>query len=144
MHQNSGHFRSLRMSSYLRSSTTLFCFDGRTDEAFNSREKDRAVRGVSNASHSTRKKDRAVRCVSNTSHSTILKKILKSSLPKTMEKECRLKHQIQNSVPDRIDHTNVAFQSDLETFVGVDPIRCTLLTLSFLHFLSHVLLRRDS
>jgi hypothetical protein len=28
-------------------STTLFCFDGRTDEAFNSREKDRAVRGVS-------------------------------------------------------------------------------------------------
>jgi hypothetical protein len=136
MHQNSGHFRSLRMSSYLRSSTTLFCFDGRTDEAFNSREKDRAVRGVSNASHSTRKKDRAVRCVSNTSHSTILKNILKSSLPKTMEKECRLKHQIQNSVPK--------IQSDLETFVGVDPIRCTLLTLSFLHFLSHVLLRRDS
>jgi hypothetical protein len=57
------------------SSTTLFCFDGRTDEAFNSREKDRAVRGIWNISNSTREKDRAVRGISNTSNNTILKTI---------------------------------------------------------------------
>jgi hypothetical protein len=50
--------------------------------------------------------------------------------------ELRLKCQIQNSVPAVIDHANVAFQSALEMFVGVDDSRHALSTFSFLHFLS--------
>jgi hypothetical protein len=48
-----------------------------------------------------------------------------------MVEEFRLKHQIQNSVPAVIDHANMAFQSSLEMFIGVDPRRYTLSTFSF-------------
>jgi hypothetical protein len=58
-------------------------------------------------------------------------KTLKSSLLKTTEEEFRLKHQIQNSVPAAIDHANMAFQSSLQMFVGVDHSRHALLTFSF-------------
>jgi hypothetical protein len=37
----------------------------------------------------------------------------------------------------------MAFQSILEMFIGVDPIRYTLSTFSFWHFPSYILLTRD-
>jgi hypothetical protein len=48
-----------------------------------------------------------------------------------MEEEFRLKHQIQNHAPAVIDHANMAFQSALEMFIGVDHSRHTLSTFSF-------------
>jgi hypothetical protein len=64
-------------------------------------------------------------------------------LMKTTEEESRFKHQIQNQVPATIDHTNIAFQSGLEMFVGVDPCWCHFVTFPFTCFPNLILPRRD-
>jgi hypothetical protein len=53
-----------------------------------------------------------------------------------------LKDDIQNHVPDPIDHTNIAFQSTVLLFIVVDWIRYTVSTFLFWHSPSYVLLRK--
>jgi hypothetical protein len=50
---------------------------------------------------------------------------------KIIDGEVRLKYDIQNNVPAPIDHTNVAFQSASEMFIGVDWSRYTVSTFPF-------------
>jgi hypothetical protein len=59
---------------------------------------------------------------------------LKSLLLKTVEEELRSKYDIQNYVPQLIEDANMAFQSSLEIFIGVDELRYALSTFPVWHF----------
>jgi hypothetical protein len=77
-------------------------------------------------------------------HKKISKNIKILTKKKTIEREDRLKYDIQNHVPAGINHTNVAFQSTSGNFIGVDCSRYMVSTFPFWHSPSYVLLKGEN